>query len=39
MFMSVDFPDPDEPMIAMNSASSTENDTPSSARTSVSPSV
>jgi hypothetical protein len=37
--MSVDLPDPDEPMIATNSAGSTCSDTPRSARASTSPVV
>ena len=31
MFISVDLPEPDGPMMATNSPSSTENDTPPSA--------
>ena len=34
---SVDLPDPDEPTMAQNSPSATENDTSSSARVAVAP--
>jgi hypothetical protein len=37
MFMSVDFPDPEEPMMATNSPERISSDTPASARTSTSP--
>ena len=37
MFMNVDFPEPDGPMTATNSPCSTWSETPSRARTSVSP--
>ena len=37
MFISVDFPEPDWPMIATNSPASMVSDTPSSARTVVAP--
>jgi hypothetical protein len=39
MFISVDLPEPDGPMMAMNSPSSTTIEMPSSARTSTSPRV
>jgi len=38
-FMRVDLPEPDGPMIATNSPSSIDSVTPSSARTSTSPTV
>ena len=37
MFINVDLPEPEGPMMATNSPASIENDTPSSARTSASP--
>ena len=37
MVISVDLPEPDEPMIATSSPRSTESDTPRSAATSISP--
>ncbi len=37
MFISVDLPEPDEPMMATNSPSSTLSETPSSARSATSP--
>ncbi len=37
MFMKVDFPEPDGPMMATNSPGSTSIETPSRARTSDSP--
>ena len=37
MFISVDLPEPEGPMIATNSPAPIESETPSSARTSTSP--
>ena len=37
MFISVDFPEPEEPITAMNSPDSTWSETPSSARSATSP--